>query len=409
MTHDALPIDPETRRFERRVLLLVALIQFINIWDFMMVMPLGPDFSHALGINTSHLGWIAGSYSIAAAIVGVLTARHIDRFDRRSVLLFSLSGMVITTLAMIFASTLYELIALRVATGAFGGPVIASSMAVIADVFPDRRRGEAVGKVFGSFSLAAVLGVPLSLEIAHYFGWWAPFLAVSLVAAITIVVIHRYLPPMRKHLEQTTDPFSLFTGIRTSPAMRRACLLMGATTFAAFLLIPNISTYVQQNMNYPREWLGVLYFCGGGAAFFSMRFLGKKSDHIGYAKTSLMATVMLCICVWLWFYAQVQAIPAAIYFIVFMVAMSTRNVTSNALISKIPKPQERAGFMSLMSAIQHLMSGAGAAFSTMLLSESASGALQGMDTLSLINLPLLLVTPWMMFKIEKILAKNTAL
>ena len=34
---------------ERAVILLVAMVQFVNILDFMMVMPMGPDFAAALG------------------------------------------------------------------------------------------------------------------------------------------------------------------------------------------------------------------------------------------------------------------------------------------------------------------------------------------------------------------------
>ncbi len=403
--------DHKTRQFERRILLLVALVQFINIWDFMLVMPLGPDFSRALGIDIAHLGWIAGSYSLSAAVVGVFSARFIDRFDRRSVLLLCLCGMVISTLAMTMASSLWHLIALRMLTGAFGGPVIASSMAIIADVFPDSRRGEAVGKVFGSFSMAAIIGVPLSLEIAQYFGWWSPFVAVSLVAAITIAVIRIYLPPMRYHLtHQHADmsPFSIIHSLRSNAAMRFACVLMAFGTFAAFLLIPNISAHVQQNMGYPRQWLGFLYFCGGGAAFFSMRLVGKRADRVGFANTCMIATCLLWVCVWLWFYVQTPLIPAPLYFMLFMIAMSTRNVTSNALISKIPSSNERAGFMSLMSAIQHLMSGVGAMCSTLLLTQAPDGHLQGMRELALLGIGAFVVMPWMMFKIEKYMAAKKA-
>ena len=35
-------------RRERTVLLLVAAVQFVNVLDFVMVVPLGPDFAAAL-------------------------------------------------------------------------------------------------------------------------------------------------------------------------------------------------------------------------------------------------------------------------------------------------------------------------------------------------------------------------
>ena len=43
---------------------------------------------------------------------------------------------------------------------------------VIVQARREHRRGEALGKVFGSFSVASVIGVPLGLEIAQHFGWY---------------------------------------------------------------------------------------------------------------------------------------------------------------------------------------------------------------------------------------------
>lgn len=71
---------------ERSLLFLIGAVQFVNILDFMMVMPLGPDFARDLGIPTSQLGLIGGSYTAAAAVTGLLGAFFLDRFDRRSAL-----------------------------------------------------------------------------------------------------------------------------------------------------------------------------------------------------------------------------------------------------------------------------------------------------------------------------------
>ena len=40
---------------EARLLWLVSMVQFVNILDFMIVMPLGPDFAGELGVPLSKL------------------------------------------------------------------------------------------------------------------------------------------------------------------------------------------------------------------------------------------------------------------------------------------------------------------------------------------------------------------
>ena len=84
-------------RAEQWLLLIVGAVQFVNILDFMMVMPLGPDFAKALDIPSSHLGQIAASYGISAALSGFAAATFLDRFDRRKALAVAMLGLVIGT------------------------------------------------------------------------------------------------------------------------------------------------------------------------------------------------------------------------------------------------------------------------------------------------------------------------
>ncbi|HEY0833754.1 MAG TPA: MFS transporter, partial [Azospirillum sp.] len=146
---------------ERRVVLVIAAVQFINILDFMMVMPLGPDFAVALGIPASHIGYVGGSYTLAAAVAGLVGALFLDRYDRRTVLAVSLSGLVVATALGGLAVDMPTLLAARVLAGVFGGPAVAVGTALVADCVAPERRGRAMGAVMGSFSLAAVLGVPV--------------------------------------------------------------------------------------------------------------------------------------------------------------------------------------------------------------------------------------------------------
>jgi predicted MFS family arabinose efflux permease len=113
---------------ERFIVLLVAAVQFVNVLDFMMVMPLGPDFARGLGIPTASLGLVSGSYAVAAALAGFLGASFLDRFDRRKALAVAITGLVAGTAAGALAQGLATMILARVVAGAFGGP--ATSLAL---------------------------------------------------------------------------------------------------------------------------------------------------------------------------------------------------------------------------------------------------------------------------------------
>src|SRR5687767_9672822 len=90
-------------RSERAIVFCIGAVQFINILDFMIVMPLGPDLAQALDIPLSRLGYVGGSYTAAACISGFAGAFFLDRFDRRRALTVSLAGLVLGTVAGAFA------------------------------------------------------------------------------------------------------------------------------------------------------------------------------------------------------------------------------------------------------------------------------------------------------------------
>src|SRR5256885_17069887 len=82
---------------ERTVIFLVGAIQFINILDFMMVMPLGPFFAGPLSIPASRIGVIGGSYTASAAVSGIACSFFLDRFDRRKALAVAMGGLGLAT------------------------------------------------------------------------------------------------------------------------------------------------------------------------------------------------------------------------------------------------------------------------------------------------------------------------
>jgi predicted MFS family arabinose efflux permease len=390
---------PSAEQRERAVVLLVAAVQFVNILDFVMVMPMGPDFAAALGIPSSKLGLIGGSYTAAAAVSGLAGSFFLDRFDRRPALGVAMLGLVAGTALGGMATGLPSLIAARVVAGLFGGPATSLSFSIIADVVPPQRRGTAMGKVMGAFSLAAVLGVPAGLEAARHLGWRAPFFGVAGMGAAIAVCAVFLLPPLRGHLLTRKEVVPLSHLLR-----QRNVLLSWAMTFfvmaAGFIVIPNISAYVQFNLAYPRARLGLLYLYGGVVSFFSTQFAGRLIDRFGSFRVGTFGTLLLVFALVGGFLLVPPLFPVPGIFIAFMLAMSFRNVAYNTLTSRVPQIGERARFMSIQSAVQHGASACGAFVSSRMLSELPGGKLVGMDRVTLTAIALTLTLPLFLYAVE---------
>lgn len=260
---------------ERAALLVLASVHFVNLLDFMMVMPMGPDFAGALGIPMSHLGIIGGAYTASATVVGIAGSMLLDRWERRSALTIAIVGLGLSTMTGALASGTVSLIWARIAAGAFGGIAATLCFSIVADLVPEERRGRATAIVASGFSLSSIFGVPAGLELARRGGWRAPFIVVGLIALILAASTRLLLPKLRAHLDTKDIPAALPLDAR----MGLSFVAFGCAILGNFMIIPNISAYLQFNMGFPREHMGLLYLGGGLASLATMRLSGIWTDR----------------------------------------------------------------------------------------------------------------------------------
>lgn len=365
---------------EGLVIFLIGAIQFVNVLDFVMVMPLGPDFASALGISTSRIGLVGGSYTAAAAVAGVVGSLFLDKFDRRTALAVAMLGLVLGTALGGFATGLSTLLLARVVAGAFGGPATSLSLAIIADTIPPARRGRAMGAVMGAFSVASVLGVPAGLELARLYSWRAPFFAVAGLGLLLAMTAIFFMPAMRGHLNgpRQQGPRPKLLDSVTAVALTNTALIM----IGVFAVVPNISAFVQHNMGYPRDRIGLLYLVGGVASFVAMRLVGSLVDRFGATPMIVLGTALHVIGLLTAFIHPLSWLPVLVIFTIYMLSGSVRMVPMQALASRVPRPEQRARFMSAQSAIQHAASAAGAMLASLVLVAEPSGKLQGMASVA---------------------------
>lgn len=394
-------VVPGSKLSESKLLFLIGAVQFINVLDFMMVMPLGPDFSRALGIDTARLGVVGGAYTAAAAVSGIVGALFLDKFDRRKALACSLLGLVIGTAVGGLAWDLPSLIVARIIAGAFGGPATALSLAIVADVIPLARRGRAMGAVMGAFSVASVFGVPLGLELSRLGGWQMPFFAVAGLGAVVASLSVAMMPPMTGHLHVKHAQVTTTWQLLQKPLVLLSYACTAVAMAGNFALIPNLSAYFQFNRGYPRDRLGLLYLIGGAVSFLTLRIAGKLADRFGPARTAALGSGLFVVVLFLGFIRPFELIPIMALFVSFMVTGSFRFVPMQALSSRVPEPHERARFMSVQSCVQHIASALGAVIAAEMLVTRPDGSLQGIDAVATFTASLAVLLPLLMLAVEK--------
>ncbi len=425
-------VDEAAPASERRVILLLAAVQFVNILDFMMPSPLGPRFAAELDIETSSLGLVVASYTLAAGAAGLLGAFFLDRFDRRSALSVCLAGLAVGTAGAVFATNLETLVLARVIAGAFGGPATSIAMAIVADLVPVARRGRALGSMMMAFSVASVFGVPMGLVLAGWGSWHTPFVVTGALGLVASIAARTQLPSLRGHIEDVPtdhawrEMLASFRTLLTDPAVRLSYGMAVVSAFGAFMLIPNIAVFVQNNFGYPEALLSILYGTGGIASLLVLRPLGKLVDRIGSFPISLGGAIGYAIVCWLCFIAlppwiralcaveeTIAGVPfswgwvvVTVLFVLFMLTSNARNVAFGTLSSRVPPPALRARYQSLSSMVQHVGLAAGGLTGPVLLTSEPDGSLVGIDRVAWLSLVTLLCVPWLMRVVERLIDRR---
>jgi predicted MFS family arabinose efflux permease len=355
-------------------LAVLAAVQLTHILDFIIVMPLQPEFAASLGIGTREFGLMVSVYGLSASLSGMLLAALLDRFDRKTALLGLYGGFTAATLLCGLAPTFGLLVAARALAGAFGGVVAASVLAIVGDAFPVQRRGTATGVVMSAFSLASVAGVPAGLYLANVsgFGWRAPFAVLGVLAVGVLVLGGRVLPSLRGHLtaEPSRQPVRLGE-VLGDPGHLRAYALTLALVLGTFCVVPYLAAYLVKNVGRDKGELPLVYLCGGAATLLTMNLVGRLADRFDKLLV-FRATALLTAATTLWLTnlppgASLATVLAATT--LFMVSSSARLVPAVALMTGCAAPRRRGSFMSVNTAVQQMAAGLAPLLGGLLLKE----------------------------------------
>ncbi len=367
-----------TPRRERWLLLTLAGIQFTHILDFMIMMPLGPQFTALFGISNAQFGLLVSAYTLSAGLSGLMAATYIDRFSRKQLLLTLYPLFGLATLACGLAPDYFWLMVARIAAGLFGGVLSALAQTIVADVIPFERRGRAMSVVMTSFSVSTVAGVPLGLFLAAHFNWHAPFFGIALLVGLLALGAWQTLPRLDAHLHHP-ERVSVWRGIGQVLAEPNHLKAFGVTAlmmFAGFTVIPYITIYLQSNAGMQNDEVPWIYLCGGLTTLLTARYFGRLTDRVG--KVKVFQRLALAVAFPLMATTLSEGLPLWGLLLIstgLFAMMSGRMIPGMAMISSSVEPRLRGTFMTLNSAVQSAAMGFAALVGGLIIGRDPQGHL----------------------------------
>ena len=169
-----------------------------------------PHMQGSLEASQDQITWVLTSYIVASAIALPLTGWLCGHWGRRKVFIVSVIGFTLASALCGMATSLVGIVGARLLQGVFGAALVPLSQAVLLDINPREKVGQAMAIWGAGIMVGPILGPLLGGWLTESYDWrWVFFINLP-VGLFALWGIARYLPESRPQGERL-DIFGFVT------------------------------------------------------------------------------------------------------------------------------------------------------------------------------------------------------
>lgn len=341
-----------TIRQSSSILISLAVCMALQMTGFVMILPLFARRFEGFGAGVEALGVSAMAYALtstfAAPFIGILA----DRYGRRPIILFSLTGYVLTLSGYLFADSTWLLITLCGLAGIFTAGLLPAMTSIVGDLVPENRRGQWIGVLNGGGAAGWIIGPLFGGLLYDNFGYTVPF-AASVVLAVGALVLAAFLIPetytLMAHPNQPRPVRRRrWKALRAQPIFLLLLLITFGVMFAWAFIEPEFMFYAYDDLDWTSSQLGLIMSTYGGAFMIGEFALGQLSDRLG-RKPVLVLGLALFSSQFVGLVIAREVVWIVLSFILAGLGNALYDPALSALILDITPPEHTAGIIGLKS------------------------------------------------------------
>jgi predicted MFS family arabinose efflux permease len=227
---------PEQEVLLTRPVILLTLTTFAALFGFQLLLSVVPLYADEAGGGSSGAGLATAAFMLSTVLTQIQMPRVMGRYGYRRALAAGLLFLGIPALFYVYAQTLAPILAVTLVRGVGFGIVTVVFAALMVELAPSGRRGEALGLLGIAITLPNIFCNALGLWLTGRFGYEIVFLlgGVTPLLGLGMVIGIRSAAPSKKEGEEGGAGF--FAGLKRPP-LRRIFLLFAITTMAAGVIV----------------------------------------------------------------------------------------------------------------------------------------------------------------------------
>jgi predicted MFS family arabinose efflux permease len=323
------------------------------------------DISQSLGVSIPQAGQLITAAAIMMGLGAPLFASLVAAWDRRRLLTLTLLWYALMMGVSAFAPSYLSLLPLRVLAVIAPAVFTPQAAACIGLLVPEAQRGRAIAFVFLGWSVASVLGMPLSAWIGGVLGWRWAFGLVAVLAVLSAVWVWRAMPDGIRPVALSREAWGRTLG--SAPVM----LALGVTllsSFGQFTLFSYFAPYLQHTLSASAAMLSLLFLWFGAFGLLGNIALTRWVDRLGAPRAALMALSLMAISLLLWPFGRAGLVMQALVMVPWALGCFAGNSAQQARLVHL-SPVLAPASVALNTSAMYAGQGLGAALGGALIAQ----------------------------------------
>lgn len=297
-----------TSLLRRRVTVVGALMLAAFAFNTTENLPIGllRLIAGDLHVSLPSVGYLVTGYGLTVAVVSLPLAHATRSMPRRHLLTGLLAALVLASWVSTLGASYGLLLVARVVTAVAQALFWAVMGPVAVGLFSPAVRGRVIGALSFGGSLATVAGVPAGTWLGQHQGWQAPFLVLSALGVVALVLVAALLP--------TSRPEDGHAAYGQTPDRRRFGIVVATTAVSvtgAFAGFTYIVEFLDEVAGFSAAWVGALLSVFGIAGVAGVTVTGPLLDRFPRATLTVPVAAQAVALLVLFGAGTVQAVTVA--------------------------------------------------------------------------------------------------
>jgi predicted MFS family arabinose efflux permease len=217
-----------------RPVILLILIAFASLFGFQLLLSVVPLYADEAGGGSSGAGLATAAFMLSTVLTQIQMPRILDRYGYRRTLAVGLLFLGVPALFYAYAKMLVPILAVTLLRGVGFGIVTVVFAALVVELAPPGRRGEALGLLGVAITLPNIFCNALGLWLVGQFGYGVVFLLGGVAPLLGLGMVAGIRSAATSGEEEEGAGF--FAGLGRTPLLR-IFLLFAATTMAGGVVL----------------------------------------------------------------------------------------------------------------------------------------------------------------------------